>query len=181
MPSLLTKMLGDPNVREVKRARAIVAKVNTYTEVMKAKSDTELRAFTDELRTRHEGGKSLNELLPEAFAAAREAAGRAIGQRHYDVQLVGAVVMHEGKIAEMRTGEGKTLVATAAVYLNAIAGKGVHVVTVNDYLARLHAGWMAQVYWALGLTTGVIIHEQAFLYDPDYDAPDNTDEGVAHL
>jgi len=181
MPSLLTKMLGDPNIREVKRARAIVAKVNTFTEAMKSKSDTELRAFTDELKTRHAGGKSLNELLPEAFAAAREAAGRAIGQRHYDVQLLGAVVMHEGKIAEMRTGEGKTLVATAAVYLNAIAGQGVHVVTVNDYLARLHAGWMAQVYWALGLTTGVIIHEQAFLYDPEYEAPDNTDERVAHL
>ena len=181
MPSLLTKMLGDPNVREVKRARLLVAKVNAYTEAMKAKSDTELRAFTEELKARHSGGKSLNELLPEAFAAAREAAGRAIGQRHYDVQLVGAVVMHDGKIAEMRTGEGKTLVATAAVYLNALAGKGVHVVTVNDYLARLHAGWMAQVYWALGLTTGVIIHEQAFLYDPEYEAPDNSDARVAHL
>jgi len=104
-----------------------------------------------------------------------------LGQRHYDVQLMGGAALHLGNIAEMRTGEGKTLVATAAVYLNALTGKGVHVVTVNDYLARLHAGWMAQVYWALGLTTGVIIHEQAFRYDPEYEAPDDTDERVAHL
>jgi len=174
-------MLGDPNVREVKRARALVAKANEQTEAMTKKSDDELKAFTAELKARHADGTSLDALLPEAFAAAREASGRAIGLRHYDVQLMGGVVLHQGKIAEMRTGEGKTLVATAPVYLNALAGKGVHVVTVNDYLARRDAGWMAQVYWALGLTTGVIIHEQAYIYDPAYTSEDVSDERLVHL
>jgi preprotein translocase subunit SecA len=181
MPSLLTKILGDPNVREVKRARAYVAKANDFTQTMTKKSDAEIKAFTAELKQRHTDGASLDALLPEAFAAAREASGRAIGLRHYDVQLMGGVVLHQGKIAEMRTGEGKTLVATAPVYLNAVTGKGVHVVTVNDYLARRDAGWMAQVYWALGLTTGVIIHEQAFVYDPDFTSQDISDERLVHL
>jgi preprotein translocase subunit SecA len=174
-------MLGDPNVREVKRARSLVAKANDFTEAMTKKSDAQLKAFTDELKKRYADGTSLDSLLPEAFAAVREGAGRAIGLRHYDVQLMGGVVLHQGKIAEMRTGEGKTLVATAPVYLNALAGKGVHVVTVNDYLARRDAGWMAQVYWAMGLTTGVIIHEQAFVYDPEFTAEDASDERLVHL
>ena len=131
-----------------------MSKVNEHTEAISKKSDAELKAFTVELKKRHADGASLDALLPEAFAAAREASGRSIGLRHYDVQLMGGVVLHQGKIAEDATGEGKTLVATAPVYLNALAGKGVHVVTVNDYLARRDAGWMAQVYWALGLTYG---------------------------
>jgi preprotein translocase subunit SecA len=181
MPTLLTKMLGDPNVREVKRARVLVAKSNSFGEVMAKKSDAELKEFTAQLMQRHSDGESLDALLPEAFAAVREAGGRTIGQRHYDVQLIGGVVLHQGKIAEMKTGEGKTLMETAPVYLNALAGKGVHVVTVNDYLARRDAGWMANIYWALGLTTGVIIHEQAFVFDPEFTGEEVSDERLVHL
>src|SRR6185312_15825864 len=139
--TLLNKILGDPNVREVKRARAIVTKVNSHEAAMKKLSDAELRELTVKFRERLGKGETLDALLPEAFAAVREAASRSIGMRHYDVQLIGGIVLHGGKIAEMRTGEGKTLVATAPVYLNALSGKGVHVVTVNDYLARRDAGW----------------------------------------
>ncbi len=173
--------MGDPNVREVKRARVVVARVNTHTEAMKALSDTDLRELTVKLRARLAGGETLDSLLPEAFAAVREAADRTIGQRHYDVQLVGGVVLHSGKIAEMRTGEGKTLVATAPTYLNALTGKGVHLVTVNDYLARRDAGWMAQVFHALGMTVGVIVHDQALLYDPEFSNDEVSDERLAHL
>jgi preprotein translocase subunit SecA len=179
--TLLNKLLGDPNAREVKRARGIVAKVNSYTDAMKKLGDNELRAMTETLKGRLEKGETLDELLPEAFAAAREAAGRAIGMRHYDEQLIGGIVLHSGKIAEMRTGEGKTLVATAPVYLNALAGRGVHVVTVNDYLARRDAGWMGQVYQALGMTTGIIIHESAYIVDPEFTNDEVTDDRLRHL
>jgi preprotein translocase subunit SecA len=179
--TFLNKLLGDPNVREVKRARAIVAKVNTHEAAMKQLSDAELRGLTATLKERHAKGESLDGLLPEAFAAVREAAGRAIGLRHYDVQLVGGIILHTGRIAEMRTGEGKTLVATAPTYLNALTGKGVHVVTVNDYLARRDAGWMAQVYHALGLSTGIIVHDTALLYDPEFTNDEASDERLSHL
>jgi preprotein translocase subunit SecA len=179
--TLLNKLLGDPNAREVKRARSIVAKVNSHTEAMTKLSDADLRGLTDKYRARLEKGESLDDLLPEAFAAAREAAGRAIGMRHYDVQLIGGVVLHSGKIAEMRTGEGKTLVATAASYLNALAGKGVHVVTVNDYLARRDAGWMGQVFHALGMTTGIIIHDAAYIVDPEFTNDEANDDRLKHL
>ena len=181
MSNILKKILGDQNARDVKRARSYVERVNKFTEAFEAKSDEDIKAFTEKLRNRYKDGETLEDLLPEAFAATREAAGRSIGLRHYDVQLIGGVVLHQGKIAEMRTGEGKTLVATAPTYLNAIAGKGVHVVTVNDYLARRDAGWMAQVYWALGLSTGVIVHEEAFIYDPSYTNSDITDDRLVHL
>lgn len=179
--TLLNKLLGDPNAREVKRARGIVARVNSHTDAMKKLTDDELRGLTEKYRARLEKGESLDDLLPEAFAATREAAGRSIGMRHYDVQLIGGVVLHNGKIAEMRTGEGKTLVATAPTYLNALAGKGVHVVTVNDYLARRDAGWMAQVFSALGMTTGIIIHDAAYIVDPEYKNDEATDERLMHL
>lgn len=185
MANLLTKILGDPNVREVKRARVMVERVNELEIKISALTDDELRDQTSKLKTQLEQGKSLDALLPEAFATVREAAKRVIGQRHFDVQLIGGIVLHQGKIAEMRTGEGKTLVATAPVYLNALTGKGVHVVTVNDYLASLHGGWMGSVYHALGMTTGVIVSSNGapvgYLYDPDYDNGEHVDDRLNHL
>ncbi len=124
---------------------------------------------------------ALNEILPDAFALVREMSTRVLGQRQYDVQLMGGIVLHEGNIAEMRTGEGKTLVATAPIYLNALTGRGVHMVTVNDYLAQLHGGWMGKLYHALGLSTGVIINEQSFIYDPEYENTDHYDKRMSHL
>jgi preprotein translocase subunit SecA len=165
---ILTRILGDPNAREIKRVQPIVQKINDLEQEITKLSDAKLKDQTKLLRERIEKGESLDKLLPEAFATVREAAKRSIGQRHFDEQMIGGIVLHEGKIAEMRTGEGKTLVATAPVYLNALRGKGVHVVTVNDYLASLHGAWMGQVYYSLGLITGVIVHEQAFVYDAEF-------------
>ena len=137
----------------------------------------------DAIRARHAAARrkdALNEVLPDAFALVREMSTRVLGQRHYDVQLMGGIVLHEGNIAEMRTGEGKTLVATAPIYLNALTGRGVHMVTVNDYLAQLHGGWMGKLYHALGLSTGVIINEQSFIYDPEYENTDHFDKRTSH-
>src|SRR5690554_6114705 len=160
---LFRKLLGSKNDRDVKRMYKMVNTVNAFEEQMVALSDEQLTAKTNELRERLAGGESLNKLLPEAFAVVREAGKRVMGMRHFDVQLIGGQTLHEGKIAEMRTGEGKTLVATLAVYLNALPGKGVHVVTVNDYLARRDANWMRPLYEFLGLTVGVVVPFQ----DPD--------------
>ena len=179
--AFLNKLLGDPNAREVKRSRVVVERVHRHDAAMAKLSDVELTAQTEKFRMRLEKGESLTSLLPEAFAAVREAASRTIGQKHYDVQFIGGMVLHQGKIAEMRTGEGKTLVATAPSYLNALTGKGVHVVTVNDYLASLHGGWMGRVYHALGMTTGVIVHENAYLYDPEFDSQEHPDDRLNHL
>ena len=154
---LFRKLLGSKNDRDVKRMYKTVAAVNALEEQMVALSDEQLQAKTNEFRERLEGGESLNKLLPEAFAVVREAGKRVMGMRHFDVQLIGGQTLHEGKIAEMRTGEGKTLVATLAVYLNALPGKGVHVVTVNDYLARRDANWMRPLYEFLGLSVGVVV------------------------
>jgi preprotein translocase subunit SecA len=178
---IINKLMGDPNARQVKRARKLVAQVNANEDAMKALSDEELQAKTTSFREQLSKGASLDSLLPEAFAAVREAASRVIGQRHYDVQFIGGIVLHGGKIAEMRTGEGKTLVATSPTYLNALTGKGVHVVTVNDYLASLHGSWMGQVYHKLGMTTGVIVHEAAYLYDAEFDSQTHADERMNHL
>ncbi len=152
-------------------AKAVVEKVNALEARMQALSDEELSHITLEFRKRLEGGASLDEILPEAFSAVREASVRTLGQRHFDVQIIGGYVLHNRAIAEMRTGEGKTLVATLPVYLNALTGKGVHVVTVNDYLARRDAVWMGQIYNALGLTVGVINHDSSFLYDQSHVSP----------
>ena len=152
---LLKKLFGSKNEREVKRMLKTVQLVNAFEEQMVALSDDQLRAKTAEFKARIAKGETLDKLLPEAFAVAREAGKRVMGMRHFDVQLVGGMTLHEGKIAEMRTGEGKTLVATLGVYLNALSGKGVHVVTVNDYLARRDANWMRPLYEFLGLTVGV--------------------------
>ncbi len=153
---LLTSVFGSRNERLIKRLEGIVAKVNAFEPQMQALSDAELQAKTPELKARVEAGESLDKLLPEAFAVCREASVRVLGMRHYDVQLIGGMILHMGKIAEMRTGEGKTLVATLPVYLNALASKGVHVVTVNDYLARRDAAWMGRLYNWLGLSVGVV-------------------------
>ncbi len=154
---LLAGLFGSRNERIVRQLQRQVGRINQLEDGLKALSDEALRAKTDELRQRHAGGETLDQLLPEAFAAVREAARRTLGLRHYDVQLIGGMVLHQGKISEMRTGEGKTLVATLPVYLNALAGQGVHVVTVNDYLARRDAAWMGPVYAALGMTVGVVV------------------------
>jgi preprotein translocase subunit SecA len=178
MRKLLTKLFGDPNEAPLKPFQKVVAQVNALESQMEALSDLELREFTNGLRDRLEEGETLDDLLPESFAATREAGRRTLGQRHFDVQLLGGAVLHAGKIAEMRTGEGKTLTATLAVALNALNGRGVHVVTVNDYLAKRDTQWMGQVYDALDLSVACIQHEAAFIYDPDWVSED---ERLAHL
>ncbi len=156
--ALARKIFGTPNDRRIKTYQSRVDAINALEREVSALSDEALKARTDEFRAQLAGGKTLDDILVPAFATVREAAKRVLGQRHFDVQLIGGMVLHEGDIAEMKTGEGKTLVATLAVYLNALAGKGVHVVTVNDYLASRDAGWMGQIYGFLGLSTGVIVH-----------------------
>ena len=158
LDNLLAKVFGTKHEREFKRLRPVVEKVNRLGPEFERLSDEELQQKTGEFKRRFEDGESLDDLLPEAFAVCREASTRVTGMRHFDVQVIGGVVLHEGKIAEMKTGEGKTLTATLAVYLNAIAGDGVHVVTVNDYLAKRDAEWMGRIYRWLGLSVGVIVH-----------------------
>ena len=160
MVSLLKKLIGSRNDRLLKQYRKLVTQINALESKTAALSDQELAAKTQEFRTRHAEGSSLDDLLPEAFAVVREAGKRVFGMRHFDVQLLGGIALHNGKIAEMRTGEGKTLMATLPVYLNAIAGRGVHVVTVNDYLARRDAEWMGRLYRFLGMSTGVVVPQQ---------------------
>lgn len=178
----LSKIFGDPQKKILKRLRKQVDVINGLNDKYEKMSDKELRAQTDELKKRlSKKNVTLDTILPDAFAAAREAAKRVIGERPYDVQLIGGMVLHEGNVAEMKTGEGKTLVATLPTYLNALEGKGVHVVTVNDYLAQRDAGWMGQVYDFLGLTTGVIINEASFVYDKDYDNEHHDDPRMRKL
>ena len=153
---VLNRLLRSGETRTVKRLGKIADYVDTFAEEIEALTDDELRDKTEEFRERHADGESLDDLLPEAFAVVREAASRTLGQRHYRVQLMGGAALHLGNVAEMRTGEGKTLVATLPVYLNALEGKGVHVVTVNDYLARRDAAWMGRLYNWLGLSVGVV-------------------------
>ncbi len=160
LASIARAIFGTANDRSLKAYQRRVPQINTLEPAMEALSDAALAAKTQEFRARLDNGATLDELLPEAFAAVREAGKRTLGQRHFDVQLVGGMVLHDGKISEMKTGEGKTLVATLPVYLNALAGKGVHVVTVNDYLARRDAEWMGQIYRFLGMSVGVIVHGQ---------------------
>ena len=152
---------GSANDRFIKKQYKTVNKINALEPAISALSDEELKNKTVEFRDRLKLGETLDDLLPEAFAVVREAAKRTLGQRHYDVQLIGGIVLHKGMIAEMKTGEGKTLVATLAAYLEALEGKGVHIVTVNDYLAKRDAEWMGQVYRFLGLTVDYIVHEKS--------------------
>jgi len=178
----LSKIFGDPQKKILKRLRKQVDVINGLSEKYEKLSDKELQAQTETLKKRLEKKNvTLDTILPDAFAVVREAAKRVIGERPYDVQLIGGMVLHEGNVAEMKTGEGKTLVATLPTYLNALEGKGVHVVTVNDYLAQRDAGWMGQVYDFLGLTTGVIINEASFVYDKDYDNEHHDDPRMRKL
>ncbi|MGY2211450.1 preprotein translocase subunit SecA [Pseudomonas pergaminensis] len=183
---LLKKLFGSKNEREVKRMLKTVQLVNAFEEQMVALSDEQLRAKTQEFKARIAKGETLDKLLPEAFAVAREAGKRVMGMRHFDVQLIGGMTLHEGMIAEMRTGEGKTLVATLGVYLNALSGKGVHVVTVNDYLARRDANWMRPLYEFLGLTVGVVTpfqppEEKRAAYAADITYGTNNEFGFDYL
>ena len=159
--SLMRKIFGSANDRYVKSLQKTVAKINALEPEISALSDEELKNKTPALKKRLADGETLDDVLPEAFAVVREASKRTIGLRHFDVQLIGGIVLHRGQIAEMRTGEGKTLVATLAVYLNALTGKGVHVVTVNDYLAKRDTEWMGRVYRFLGMTVGSILHDMS--------------------
>ena len=152
---LLKKIFGSRNDRLIKQYSQSVTRINAFEPAITALSDEALKAKTEEFRARHAKGEPLDDMLPEAFAVVREAAKRVLGMRHFDTQMIGGMVLHHGKIAEMRTGEGKTLTATLAVYLNAIPGRGVHVITVNDYLASRDADWMGRVYRFLGLSVGV--------------------------
>ena len=152
----LAKLFGSKNDREIKRIRKVVDRINSFEEKFSVLPDEDLRLKTKEFQKNYEKGLSLDQLLPEAFAVVREAAKRTLGLRHFDVQMIGGVVLHEGRISEMRTGEGKTLMATLPTYLNALSGRGVHIVTVNDYLANRDAEWMAPIYQFLGMGVGVI-------------------------
>lgn len=176
--SFLKNIFGDPNKKALKAYYPIVDKINALESDISALTDEQLKAKTTEFKGRLEKGETLEDILPEAFAAVREASKRTLQQRHFDVQLIGGMILHEGKIAEMRTGEGKTLVATLPVYLNALSEKGVHVVTVNDYLSRRDAAWMGQIYNALGLTVGVVNHESSYVYDPAHKELDETRDEV---
>jgi preprotein translocase subunit SecA len=169
LKGLVTKIVGDPNAKEIKRLQPTVNEINALEPEMQALSDADLRAKTDEFRRRVAAGETLDDLLPEAFATVREASRRTTGMRHFDVQLVGGIVLHQGKIAEMKTGEGKTLVASLPLYLNALLGRGAHLITVNDYLAKRDPQYMGpgQIFEFLGLTVGVLQHDAAFLYTPE--------------
>jgi len=176
MLGVFKKMIPDRNDRELAKIKPIVSKINSLEESLSQLSDKELAEKTPYLRNELSQGKTLDDILPEAFALVREVSKRTLGQRHYDVQIIGGVVMHQGGIAEMRTGEGKTLVATLPAYLNALTGKGVHVVTVNDYLSKRDAIWMGQIYSFLGLRVAIINHEASFLYDENVQADEIRDE-----
>ena len=180
------KIFGSANDRFVKKLYKIVNQINALEPNFIKLSDEELKAKTDEYRNRLKNGETLDDILPEAFATVREASKRVMGQRHYDVQLIGGIVLHKGMIAEMKTGEGKTLVATLAAYLNALEGKGVHVVTVNDYLAKRDAEWMGKIYRFLGLTVDYIIHgkndnERRMAYNSDIVYATNNELGFDYL
>src|SRR5229473_703756 len=180
------KLFGSSNERRIKSYQPRVAAINALEQELEALSDDALRARTAAFKQKVAEGRSLDDILVPAFATCREAAKRTLGQRHFDVQLVGGMVLHEGRIAEMKTGEGKTLVATLPVYLNALAGRGVHVVTVNDYLARRDAEWMGQIYSFLGLSVGVIVHglsddERREQYSRDVTYGTNTELGFDYL
>lgn len=178
---VLNKIFGDPQAKTVKRLRKKVAPINELETVYEKMSLPTLKKQTEVFRQQLKDKKTLDDILPHAFAVVREVSKRTLGMRHFDVQLIGGMALHEGNVAEMKTGEGKTLVATLPVYLNALSGKGAHVVTVNDYLAQRDAGWMAEVYHALGMSTGVIIAENSFIFDPNYDNSHHDDKRMKKL
>ena len=179
---VLSKVFGDPQRRIIKNLEKRVKEINELESKYQKMDDKELADQTNILKEKLSDKKTtLDTILPDAFALVRESSRRILGMRHFDVQMIGGMVLHEGNVAEMKTGEGKTLVATLPVYLNALEGKGVHVVTVNDYLAQRDASWMGELYNFLGLTTGVIINDASFIYDPDYDNEAHDDEKMRKL
>src|SRR5579862_1646550 len=183
---ILGKIIGTANERTVNRLRPIVERINAFESKISAMTDEQLGQQTVQLRAQLAHGVSLDELLPEAFATVREAAKRTLEQRHFDVQLMGGIVLHQGKIAEMKTGEGKTLVATLPTYLNALTGRGVHLVTVNDYLAKRDAGWNGRIFDLLGMTTaaivgGDVVGGTSYLYDNAFTDDRAADERLKHL
>ncbi|MBM4120301.1 MAG: preprotein translocase subunit SecA [Nitrospira sp.] len=175
---VLNILFGSKNDREIKALRPIVEQINALEPSLSPLSDQALTDKTQTFKKRLADGATLDDLLPEAFAVCREAGKRRLNMRHFDVQLIGGMILHKGRISEMKTGEGKTLVATLPIYLNALAGRGVHLITVNDYLAKRDAQWMSQLYHSLGLSVGIIQHDASFLYDPAYDA---SDKRLQHL
>ena len=186
MLGFLKKLFGDSNEKELKRMQVYVDKINALEQDMLSITDAKLIAKTDEFKWRLEKGETLDDLLPEAFAVVREASKRVLGMRHFDVQLIGGIALHEGKIAEMRTGEGKTLVSTLAAYLNALSGQGVHVVTVNDYLAKRDSAWMGKLHKFLGLQVGLIVQgmdfpERKAAYNADITYGTNNEFGFDYL
>ncbi|NLC30555.1 MAG: preprotein translocase subunit SecA, partial [Candidatus Moranbacteria bacterium] len=161
----LKKIFGS-NEREIKKLQPLVDEINKWEEKISKLSEEELKSKTAEFKERLKKGETLDGLLPEAFAVVREASRRITGERHYDVQLLGGIILHQGKIAEMKTGEGKTLTSTLPIYLNALEGKGVHVVTVNDYLAKRDCNWMGSIFHFLGVSSACIMHNASYLYEP---------------
>ena len=183
---LMQKVFGDLNSKEVKKLEKIADQVMALEEQMESLSDEELKAKTGEFKERLAAGETLDDLLPEAFAVCREGAWRSVGLKHFRVQVIGGIALHQGRISEMKTGEGKTLVATLAAYLNALEGKGVHVVTVNDYLAKRDAEWMGKIYTFLGLTVGCVVHglkdkEKKAAYAADITYGTNNEFGFDYL
>ncbi len=186
MLGFIKRFLGDNNDKEIARYRKVVEKINALEPQMQALTDDKLTGYTNKFRERLANGETLDDILPEAFAVVREGSRRVLGMRHFDVQLIGGMCLHEGKIAEMRTGEGKTLVATLPVYLNALTGEGVHMVTVNDYLARRDSEDMGRLYRYLGLTVGLVVHdmdfpERKFAYSRDVTFGTNNEFGFDYL
>src|SRR3982751_962062 len=186
LQTLLAKVIGTQNERDLKKLRPLVGEINALESTIQTLSDEDLRGKTGEFRERFAAGETLDELLPEAFSVVREAGRRTLNMRHFDVQLIGGAVLHKGKIAEMKTGEGKTLVATLPAYLNALDAKGVHVVTVNDYLARRDSEWMGKIYRFLGMSVGVIQHdlndaERQVAYAADITYGTNNEFGFDYL
>ena len=184
--SLVSKIFGTHSERELKRIEPIVDKIESLRPAMQELSDAQLRAKTDEFKKRLKEGETLDDLLPEAFAVVREGAKRSLNMEHYRVQLIGGIILHQGRIAELRTGEGKTLVSTLPAYLHALEGKGVHIVTVNDYLAHRDAEWMGQVHRFLGLTVGVVLNsmtpeERREAYNCDITYVTNNELGFDYL
>ncbi len=184
--NLLTKVFGSKNERELKKLQPAVEAINSLEQKMQAMNDEQLKAQNHLFKERFEKGESLEDILPEAFATVREASVRTLNMRHFDVQLIGGIVLHEGKIAEMKTGEGKTLAATLPTYLNAIQGKGVHIITVNDYLAKRDTEWMGNIYNFLGISVGSILHgldddERKKAYGADITYGTNNEFGFDYL
>ncbi len=179
---VLTKIFGDPQKRIVKGLQKKVKLVNVLEDKYKKMTKPELKKQTELLKKRlAKKGTTLDDLLPDAFALVREASDRVLGMRHFDVQLIGGMVLHQGSVAEMKTGEGKTLMATLAAYLNALEGKGVHIVTVNDYLAQRDAGWNGELFDFLGMSVGAIINDASFMYDRTHDNREHDDERMRKL